>query len=133
MGLKNERESFAVTASIFPSRSSINGPHTRAELKEQPAYYKYLVGIFGFDQMASVQLNCLSRSTPTNNENLHFGSTRYSAAIANSLPQRSPKLIQALLPLSIQSYLFYELNLEKVELSCVGVWLVFGNEALVTI
>ena len=49
--MKNHREFFAVTASIFLSgMKSIQEPHTRAQLKEKlPKYYKYLVDQFGFD------------------------------------------------------------------------------------
>jgi hypothetical protein len=49
--LKNNREFFAVTASIFlAGNDSTHEPHTRAKLKElMPDYYKYLVGVFGFD------------------------------------------------------------------------------------
>jgi hypothetical protein len=53
--LKNNREFFAVTASIFlAGKDSAHEPFTRAKLKEQmPGYYKYLVGVFGFDPEAS--------------------------------------------------------------------------------
>jgi hypothetical protein len=49
--LKNEQEFFAVTASIFLSgKDSAHEPTTRASLKEKQAdYFKYLVGLFGFD------------------------------------------------------------------------------------
>jgi hypothetical protein len=49
--MKNEREFFAVTASIFlHGKDTAHDPFTRANLKEkQPAYYKYLVGLFEFD------------------------------------------------------------------------------------
>ena len=49
--LKNDREFFAVTASIFlAGKESIHDPKTRASLKEKmPDYYKYLVELFGFD------------------------------------------------------------------------------------
>ncbi len=49
--LKNQQEFFAVTASIFlAGKDSTHEPHTRAKLKEKmPEYYKYLVGLFGFD------------------------------------------------------------------------------------
>jgi len=49
--LKNQNEFFAVTASIFLSgKDAVHEPHTRAKLKEkQPEYFKYLVGVFGFD------------------------------------------------------------------------------------
>jgi hypothetical protein len=47
----NDREFFAVTASIFlAGKESMHEPKTRAKLKEKmPDYYKYLVGVFGFD------------------------------------------------------------------------------------
>ncbi len=47
----NHKEFFAVTASIFLSGKDSTGSHnTRANLKEKmPDYYKYLVGLFGFD------------------------------------------------------------------------------------
>jgi hypothetical protein len=53
--LKNEREFFAVTASIFLAGKDVaHEPHTRANLKEkQPEYFKYLVGIFGVDPDAA--------------------------------------------------------------------------------
>jgi hypothetical protein len=49
--LKNDREFFAVTASIFlAGKDSVHEPKTRANLKEKmPDYYKYLVEMFGFD------------------------------------------------------------------------------------
>jgi hypothetical protein len=49
--LKNHMEFFAVTASIFlAGKSDLHEPSTRAKLKEKmPDYYKYLVGVFGFD------------------------------------------------------------------------------------
>jgi hypothetical protein len=52
--LKNNREFFAVTASILlVGNDATHEPNTRAQLKEkQPDYYKYLVGVFGFDPEA---------------------------------------------------------------------------------
>ncbi|WP_407164368.1 hypothetical protein [Bradyrhizobium sp. ORS 111] len=49
--LKNQQEFFAVTASIFlVGADSVHEPFTCAKLKEEmPEYYKYLVGLFGFD------------------------------------------------------------------------------------
>jgi hypothetical protein len=49
--LRNNREFFAVTASIFlAGKDSVHEPFTRDKLKEkQPEYYKYLVDVFGFD------------------------------------------------------------------------------------
>ena len=49
--LFNAQEFFAVTASIFlAGKESMHEPKTRATLKEKmPDYYKYLVGVFGFD------------------------------------------------------------------------------------
>jgi hypothetical protein len=49
--LKNDKEFFAVTASIFLSgKDTVHEPYTRAQLKEkQPGYFKYLVEVFGFD------------------------------------------------------------------------------------
>ncbi len=49
--LFNHKEFFAVTASIFlAGKDSVHEPFTRAALKEKmPDYYKYLVGVFGFD------------------------------------------------------------------------------------
>ncbi|HWL20771.1 MAG TPA: hypothetical protein VNS33_13950 [Bradyrhizobium sp.] len=49
--LKNDREFFAVTASIFlAGKESVHDPKTRVELKEKmPDYYKFLVELFGFD------------------------------------------------------------------------------------
>ncbi len=52
--LKNNKEFFAVTASIFlAGNDATHEPNTRAQLKEkQPDYHKYLVGVFGFDPEA---------------------------------------------------------------------------------
>ena len=49
--LFNAHEFFAVTASIFlAGKESLHAPQPRAALKEKmPDYYKYLVGVFGFD------------------------------------------------------------------------------------
>jgi hypothetical protein len=49
--LKNEREFFAITASIFLSgKDSVHEPFTREALKEkQPEYFRYLVALFGLD------------------------------------------------------------------------------------
>jgi hypothetical protein len=49
--LKNEREFFAITASIFLSgKDAAHEPFTRENLREkQPEFYKYLVGLFGLD------------------------------------------------------------------------------------
>ncbi len=53
--MKNHREFFAVTASIFlAGKESMHEPKTRAQLKEKlPKYYKFLVELFGFDPDAS--------------------------------------------------------------------------------
>jgi hypothetical protein len=53
--MKNHKEFFAVTASIFlAGKDAVHEPYTRAKLKEnQPDYFKYLVGVFGFDPDAS--------------------------------------------------------------------------------
>jgi hypothetical protein len=47
----NHKEFFAVTGSIFlAGKDTVHEPFTRAGLKEKmPEYYKYLVGVFGFD------------------------------------------------------------------------------------
>ena len=47
----NPQEFFAVTASIFlAGKESLHEPKTREKLREKmPEYYKYLVGVFGFD------------------------------------------------------------------------------------
>jgi hypothetical protein len=46
--MTNEREFFAVTASVF--LFGRDGPVDRAKIREvQPDYYKYLVWLFGFD------------------------------------------------------------------------------------
>jgi len=48
--MSNEREFFAVTASVFLNGKAAGEPGTRAKLKQQqPDYYKYLVYLFGFD------------------------------------------------------------------------------------
>ena len=64
--MKNHREFFAVTASIFLSgMKSIQEPHTRAQLKEKlPKYYKYLVELFGFDPEPSNVTPVASTSNP---------------------------------------------------------------------
>ena len=53
--MKNHKEFFAVTASLFlAGKDAVHEPNTRANLKEkQPEYFKYLVGVFGFDPDAS--------------------------------------------------------------------------------
>jgi hypothetical protein len=63
--MKNHREFFAVTASIFLSgMKSIQEPHTRAQLKEKlPKYYKYLVDLFGFDPEPSTATPVASTSS----------------------------------------------------------------------
>jgi hypothetical protein len=46
----NEREFFAVTASVFLYGKETLEPFTRAKMREkQPEYYNYLVWVFGFD------------------------------------------------------------------------------------
>jgi hypothetical protein len=48
--MTNEREVFAVTASVFLFGKDNKEPFTRSNLKEkQPDYFKYLVWLFGFD------------------------------------------------------------------------------------
>ena len=48
--LTNEKEFFAVTASVFLYGRDDKEPFTRSKLKEkQPDYFKYLVWLFGFD------------------------------------------------------------------------------------
>jgi hypothetical protein len=48
--MTNEKEFFAVTASVFLYGNAHGEPGTRAKLKEkQPDYYHYLVYLFGFD------------------------------------------------------------------------------------
>ena len=48
--LTNEREFFAVTASVFLYGKDDKEPFTRLSLKQkQPDYYNYLVWLFGFD------------------------------------------------------------------------------------
>jgi hypothetical protein len=53
--LKDHREFFAVTASIFLSgKDAVHEPFTRDKLKDaMPQYYNYLVGVFGFDPNAA--------------------------------------------------------------------------------
>lgn len=64
--MKNHKEFFAVTASIFlAGKESIHEPHTRARLKEKlPEYYKYLVELFGFDPDASSTAPVAEKSDP---------------------------------------------------------------------
>jgi hypothetical protein len=48
--MANEREFFAVTASVFLYGKETVEPFTRAKIREkQPEYYNYLVWMFGFD------------------------------------------------------------------------------------
>jgi hypothetical protein len=48
--MSNEKEFFAVTASVFLYGKETIEPFTRAKIKEkQPEYYNYLVWMFGFD------------------------------------------------------------------------------------
>jgi hypothetical protein len=48
--MTNEREFFAVTASVFLYGKDDKEPFTRAKLKEkQPDYFNYLVWLFGFN------------------------------------------------------------------------------------
>jgi len=48
--MKNPMEFFAVTSSILAGKSEFHDPKSREALKEKmPDYYKYLVGVFGFD------------------------------------------------------------------------------------
>jgi hypothetical protein len=64
--MKNHKEFFAVTASIFlAGKESMHEPKTRAQLKEKlPKYYKYLVELFGFDPDASSATPVASTSSP---------------------------------------------------------------------
>jgi hypothetical protein len=64
--MKNHREFFAVTASIFlAGKESMHEPKTRAQLKEKlPKYYKYLVELFGFDPDANAAPVASSSSPP---------------------------------------------------------------------
>jgi hypothetical protein len=48
--MTNEKEFFAVTASVFLYGKDGKEPFTRSKFKEkQPDYYQYLVWLFGFD------------------------------------------------------------------------------------
>jgi hypothetical protein len=64
--MKNHKEFFAVTASIFlAGKESMHEPKTRAQLKEKlPKYYKYLVELFGFDPDAPNGTPVASTSSP---------------------------------------------------------------------
>jgi hypothetical protein len=64
--MKNHKEFFAVTASIFlVGQESMHEPKTRARLKEKlPKYYKYLVELFGFDPDPSNVTPVASTSSP---------------------------------------------------------------------
>ena len=54
--LKNEKEFFAVTASIFLNGTAEHPPYTRAKLKEaQPAYVDWLTKLFGFNPTDTVK------------------------------------------------------------------------------
>jgi len=63
---KNHKEFFAVTASIFlAGKDSTHEPNTRANLKEKmPNYYKYLVGVFGFDPEPDLPDTPLASAAP---------------------------------------------------------------------
>jgi hypothetical protein len=64
--MKNHKEFFAVTASIFlAGKESMHEPKTREQLKEKlPKYYKYLVELFGFDPDPSNVTPVASTSSP---------------------------------------------------------------------
>jgi hypothetical protein len=64
--MKNHKEFFAVTASIFlAGKETMHEPKTRAQLKEKlPKYYKYLVELFGFDPDAPNGTPVASTSSP---------------------------------------------------------------------
>jgi hypothetical protein len=65
--MKNHKEFFAVTASIFlAGKESMHEPKTRAQLKEKlPKYYKYLVELFGFDPEPSSATPVAETTSPT--------------------------------------------------------------------
>ena len=64
--MKNHKEFFAVTASIFlAGKESMHEPKTREQLKQKlPKYYKYLVELFGFDPDPSSVTPVASTSSP---------------------------------------------------------------------
>jgi hypothetical protein len=64
--MKNHKEFFAVTASIFlAGKESMHEPKTRAQLKEKmPKYYKYLAELFGFDPEPSSAPPVAESSSP---------------------------------------------------------------------
>ena len=64
--MKNHKEFFAVTASIFlAGKESMHEPKTREQLKQKlPKYYKYLVELFGFDPDPSNVTPVASTSSP---------------------------------------------------------------------
>jgi len=64
--MKNHKEFFAVTASIFlAGKETMHEPKTRAQLKEKlPKYYKYLVELFGFDPDPASVTPVASTSSP---------------------------------------------------------------------
>jgi hypothetical protein len=66
----DHREFFAVTASIFLSgKDATHEPNTRANLKEKmPDYYKYLVGLFGFDPDPALPTAPAAPATPVASE-----------------------------------------------------------------
>jgi hypothetical protein len=75
--MKNHKEFFAVTASIFlAGKESIHEPHTRARLKEKmPKYYKYLVELFGFDPDGSTPVADTSTPPPVSADAMAPGGT----------------------------------------------------------
>jgi hypothetical protein len=75
--MKNHKEFFAVTASIFlAGKESMHEPKTRAQLKEKmPKYYKYLVELFGFDPEPSSATPVAETANPAPSDAMAPGGT----------------------------------------------------------
>ena len=75
--MKNHKEFFAVTASIFlAGKESMHEPKTRAQLKEKlPNYYKYLVELFGFDPEPSSATPVAETTNPAPSDAMAPGGT----------------------------------------------------------
>ena len=78
--LKNEKEFFAVTASIFLNGTAEHPPYTRAKLKEaQPAYVDWLTDLFGFNPTDAVKPSAPLFPVPTSRARRAAGPPRSHA------------------------------------------------------
>jgi hypothetical protein len=90
----NHKEFFAVTASIFLSgKDSTHEPNTRANLKEKmPDYYKYLVGLFGFDPDPTLPAAPAAPASATPMASAAPATPVASAAPASAATPEAPKV-----------------------------------------